>query len=958
MQIQEIGISYSPFRVCVSIFQAMKKRNWIFLVFFVYLPLAAWSAAQYETTLLPVDSEVTIGTLENGLTYYVRENSEPQNRAFLRLVVNAGSILEDEDQLGLAHVAEHMAFNGTQKYAASEIIDYLESIGMRFGPEINAYTSFDETVYMLQVPTNDAEKLDMGFDILSQWAFHTRFDPEEIDKERGVVVEEWRTGLGAQDRLRRAQFPILLHNSRYSERLPIGSKEVIESFPYEAITRFYTDWYRPDLMAVIAVGDFETSEIVALITDYFGEAGGSDVSTKRPTYTVPDHEETLFAIASDSELSYSQVIMYNKAQNSVLETRADYRSLLSHRLFGEMINARLSETARSADPPFLAGGAGQTDLVRTKGVSYLAAAVEGNNVAPALHALVEEITRVQQQGFLESEFDRAKRELLRRIERAYIERDNAESESYMQEYTRHFLEDEAIPGIEYEYELYRTIIPETSLEEVNSLVDAYLSEKNRVVVVSAVENEGLTDVEEAELAAAIERGRAGNVDAYDDGASGIPIIADVPGAGAISARKFHEEVAVTEWLLSNGVRVFLKPTDFKNDEIRFTAYSAGGTYLYDEDDYVSATYAASLVADSGIGTLSAINLEKALAGKTVAVSPYIGTIEEGFRGMSSVEDLETLFQLIYGYATTPRREQDAYDNLVRTLETIAQNRASQPSRVFSDRIQALLSSDHYTAAPLTTDRILEIDYDRTHEIFHERFGDFGDFTFVFVGNIQPEDFETLVLTYLALLPSAGRIESWPDPEIARPEGVIVDEVRAGIEPKSQVVLIFHGDYDWSRNNNYLLQSLADSLRIRLREVLREDESGTYGVGVGANFERYPVERYAFQVVFGTSPARAEELTQRTFEIIAEFKQTRLDEIYLTKVRSTQQESFELNIEENGYWVNGIKNALIHGRDLSSILTYPDLVEALDAEDIQTAARRYLDESRFVQVTLYPEPEDE
>ena len=927
------------------------------ILLLLILPVIAWSEGEYEKVLLPTDPKVTIGEFDNGLTYYIRENTEPENRAFLRLVVNAGSALEDNDQLGLAHMAEHMAFNGTEKYAESEIVDYLESIGMRFGPEVNAYTSFDETVYMLQVPADDTVKLERGFDILSQWAFHISFDNEEIDKERGVIVEEWRTGLGAQDRLREKQFPVLFRDSRYSDRLPIGDMDIIQSFEYDSIKRFYRDWYRPEHMAVIAVGDFETAAIIRLIDNYFGNETSDTAGPKRVTYTVPDHDETLYAVASDPELPYTQISIYNKASVAALETEDDYRELLVHQLFSYMVNSRFSETSRESNPPFLAAGSGRTNLVRTKGISYLAAAVEGNNVAPALRALIEEARRVQEFGFTKSELDRARLESLRRIERAYTERDNAESDSYMQEYTRHFLEAEAAPGIENEYELYNRFIPEITVAAVNAVADSYLADSNRVIVVSAVEKDGLEPVDEAELSAALEETEREIVTAYVDEVSDLPLLADMPTKGDISSRTYHEDVDVTEWGLSNGARVFLKPTDFKNDEIRFTVFSHGGTSLYDETDYLSATYAASLVMESGLGEFSATALQKKLAGQTVSVSPFVSSTEEGLRGMSSVGDAETLFQLMYGYFTSPREDREAYTNLIRSLETVAQNRESQPGRVFSERIQELLSSGHYTSEPLTVERIARIDFDKAMEIYSERFADAGDFTFVFVGNITPAALEPFLEDYIAALPSSGQTETWRDLGIERPLGVVEDEVQAGIEPQRQVVIIFHGEYQWSRTNNHMLLSLADALRIRLREVLRENESGTYGVGVRPGYSRYPRERYTMQIYFGASPERAEDLADLAMATISEFREHAPEEAYLTKVKATQQESFELDIKENNYWVNGIKNALVHGRELSSILTYPELIDALEAEDISDTARRYLDEGRYIRVILYPETQE-
>ena len=936
----------------MGIFSSMKtNRMAIYLLLFI--PVLAWSTGEYEGRPLPTDAKIAVEELDNGLTYYIRENAEPRNRAHLRLVVNAGSILEDPSQLGLAHMAEHMAFNGTEKYKESEIVDYLESIGMRFGPEINAYTSFDETVYMLQVPTDEPDKLERGFDILSQWAFSVSFDHEEIDKERNVIVEEWRTGLGAQDRLQKKQYPVLFNASRYAERLPIGDISIIETFEYDEIKRFYREWYRPEHMAVIAVGDFDSSRIEKLISKYFAHVPAASVDRPRKFYTVPDHDRTLYAVASDPEQPYTQVAIYNKGEASALDTYEDYRKLLVHQLYSRMINARFSEAARSPDAPFLAAGSGRTNLVRSKGVNYLFAVAEGNQVGQALEAIIVEARRALEYGFTSGELDRAKRESLRRIERAYAERDNAKSESFMQEYTRHFLTGEATPGIEHEYELYRQYIPEIELSDVNAVAKSYLQDRNRVIVVSAVEKQGLARVGEADLRVALERAEQMTVHRYVDSTAEAPLISELPAPGGVIDRTYHDVVDVTEWVLSNGARVFLKPTDFKNDEIRFHAFSPGGTSLYDRSDFFSATYTTALVDESGIGGLSAVDLTKSLTGKTVSVSPYVDTIEEGLRGMSSTGDIETLFQLVYAYFTAPREDRQAFDTLIRTLETLVQNRESQPSRVLSDRLGEIMSTGHYTSRPLSGETIQEIDFERAMEIFSERFADASDYTFAFVGNIEPDDLEPYLEAYVAALPSSGRTELWRDRGIERPVGTVVETIRAGVEPQSQVVIVFHGDYEWSRQNNHLLLSLADTLRIRLREVLREEESGTYGVGVGARFSRYPKERYSVQIFFGTGPERAEELARLAMEVVDEVKMGLHEEIYLTKVKETQREGFELDIRENRYWLSSLKNAVVHGRELSTILTYPDMIADLEAEEIAEAARMYLDTGRYVRVILYP-----
>jgi len=903
---------------------------------------------------LPFDPQVTIGTLDNGVTYIIRVNKKPEKRAELRLVVNAGSVLEDEDQQGLAHLAEHMAFNGTRHFARQELVDYLESIGMRFGPEVNAYTSFDETVYMLKVPTDSVKMVEQGFQILEDWAHGISFEAEEIDKERGVVIEEWRLGRGAEARMRDKQFPILFRDSRYAVRLPIGQMAVIDTFHYDTIKRFYSDWYRPDLIAIIAVGDFDTDWIEALIRNHFDRIPAKENPRERSLFPVPDHEETLVAIASDPEATGSRVSLYYKQEVRDETTHGAYRDMIVQRLYNGMLNKRLWELTKTPDAPFLYGFSGQGRFVRTKEVYLLSATVRDNGIERGLEALLVEAERVARHGFTAPELERQKMELLRGMERAYQERHKTESRQYAGEYIRHFLTDEPIPGIEYEYELQKRFLPGIQVEEVNRLAREWLTDHNRIILVNIPEKEGLHVPPEAALLAIFRAVETMAIDPYHDVVSAEPLVTEEPESGPIVAEKKIPQLDLHEWTLGNGVRVLLKPTDFKNDEILFSAYSDGGTSLISDEEYVAGSTSATVIREGGVGAFSQIELQKRLAGKMVLVSPYIGELKEGLGGSSSPRDMETMFQLIYLYFTAPRQDSSAFIAFKERIRGMLENKSASPEATFQDTIQVTMSQYHHRRRPWSLELLEEMDLKKSYAFYRDRFADASDFTFVFVGNFDLNEIRPLVQTYLGGLPGLKRDEFWRDVGVEPPIGVITKKLHRGMEPKSLTRIMLTGSFDWSRQNRYELGSLARVLRIKLREVLREDLSGTYGVGVWAAPSHYPDERYRLTVNFGTAPERVPELMKVVFEQIDSLKTYGTTMKYLTKVKETQRRERETNLKKNEFWLNILETYDYHGEDLLTILKYDELVDGLSLEAIRGAAQRYLVVDNFVQVTLYPE----
>jgi zinc protease len=907
--------------------------------------------------ILPLDPDIVKGRLENGLTYYIRENQKPENRAQVWLAVNAGSVLEDEDQLGLAHFLEHMAFNGTENFAKHEIIDYLESIGMKFGPEINAYTDFDETVYMLQLPTDSAEVLEKGFQILEEWAHMIALEPEEIEKERGVVIEEWRLGRGADMRMLDEQLPVIFKGSKYADRLPIGNKENLETFEHETLKRFYLDWYRPDLMAIIAVGDFNAERIQELIREQFSDFAEVENAREREVVPVPDHRETLFALATDPEATGTMVSVFYK--NDVLpeNTVQDYRRMLIEQLFSRMINIRLYELLNQAEPPYLYAYASKNNLVRSKTIYSLNVAVPEAGIDRGFETILTEATRVQKYGFTQSELDRTKIWMMRRMEQTYQERDKTESSRFASEYLRNFFEEEPIPGIAFEFQAVKELVPEIKLEEINRMAEKWLADENRIILLNAPEKEGLEIPDEKALTSIFESVEQKDILAYEDAASAEPLLEELNSSTEIVSEAYLEQLDVNVWELSNGIKVMLKPTDFKNDEIQFQGFSPGGNSLVKDAQYRSARAAADLVSLSGLGNFDLNTLNKKLTGKVVSVFPYIEELSEGVVGNASPRDLETLFQLVYLYLTRPREDSSAFLSYKARMQGFIENRFSSPEAAFYDTLQVTLANYHYRERPWSMDLLEEINPAESFGIYRDRFADLGDFTFIFVGNFDLDTIRPLIITYLGSLPSSGMEENWRDVGVNPPEGVIRKTIHRGLEPKSQVSLNFTGEYNWERKNNYAMSSMASVLRIKLREILREDLSGTYGTRVSASTSLFPTEEYRISISFGCSPDRVDELTSSVFAVIDSLKSYPVSQDYINKVTESQRRSFETNLKRNRFWLSNLVTYTFRDRDPSLMLEYPELVDSLNPGMIQDVARKHFDTANYIQVVLKPEKEN-
>ncbi|MEJ7692322.1 insulinase family protein [Daejeonella sp.] len=904
--------------------------------------------------VIPLDPAIKIGKLPNGFTYYIRKNVEPKNRVQLYLANKVGSILENDDQQGLAHFMEHMGFNGTKNFPKNDLVNYLQKAGVRFGADLNAYTGFDETVYQLPIPSDDPEVLKNGLQIMRDWAQDATLDPAEIDKERGVVLEEKRLGKGAQQRLQDKYLPMIFNNSRYSNRLPIGTEDVLKNFSYATIQQFYKDWYRPDMQALVVVGDIDVNAMEAMIKAKFSDLKNPAKPRPRTNYTIPLINKNQFMAVTDNEFPVTVAQILIKHPESKLITRTDYRNSIVRSLFNQMLGARFGELTKQADPPFLQAGANIGAFLAGLDVYNAFVVAKPGEMERGFKAVLTETERVQKFGFTQTELDRAKQSYMTNMESSLKEKDKTSSDQLVSEYVRNFLDQEASPGIAYEYDLAKTFTPGITLQDVNQLSKQYITDVNRDVIIMGPEKDKATLPTEATVNGWINNVKQENITAFVDQVSDKPLLSATLTGGKVISEKKIPELGITELKLSNGVRVILKPTDFKNDEISFTAFSPGGNSLYSDADYQSASSATSIVRSGGIAEFNSVQLPKMLTGKKVSVSPYISERFEGISGSAAPKDLETALQLTYLYFTQPRKDAEIFKGLIAQSKGSLANRENDPNSVFADSVAAILGSYNVRRTGPSLKKVNEISLDRAFDIYKDRFADASDFTFTFVGNFEPEKIKPMLEQYLGSLPSTNRKESAKDLGIKIPSGKIDKKVYKGQEPKANVRLVFSGAHTYNEKNNNQLDALAEVLSIKLIERLREDEGGVYGVGARASYSKLPQGRYTMTITFGSAPENVEKLISSTLDEINKIKQNGSQAVDLEKFIAEETRTTETQLKDNGFWLSYINNQLQNGEDPKQVLTYLNSLKELTPAALKTAANTYLSGNNFIRLVLLPE----
>lgn len=932
----------------------LRKLFYFFLLLFTCFNVAF---SQSLTEKLPVDDKMKVGKLSNGLTYIIRHNAKPENKVELRLVVNAGSILEDADQQGLAHFTEHMAFNGSKHFQKNELVDFLQKIGVQFGADLNAYTGFDETVYILPIPLTDTGNFRKGLSVLQDWAGGLSFDNSQIDGERGVVLEESRLGKGADDRMFRKIYPLQYAGSKYAERIPIGKDSILKTFPYDAIKRFYHTWYRPDNMAVIIVGDIDPVKTEALVKEYFSELKNPANEKPRVNAVVPERQKSEALVVTDKEATnYIIEVDYPFMPDKQEITLGDYRSSIVKSLFTSLLNQRLTELTQSSNPPFLYAGGGFGSLARGyEGFSGFAVAAQ-SGPDTALKALLTEIERAKRFGFTEAELERGKKDVMAGMEQAYNNRDKNESSQYVQEYISFFLNHEPSPGIAQEYAYYQQLLPGITLAEINAVAAQLKKNENIFVSLQGPSENSTTLPSNTALLAQAKNAIQAKVTPYTEKAIANELMAVKPTPGAITNETKNDLLGTTEITFANGAKAILKPTDFKDDEIIMTSFHKGGTSKYSAEDKMNAYFAAGVVQQMGIANFSPADLNKYLAGKTASASPFISSTSASLSGSSSVKDFETFLQLVNQYLTDPKKDNDLFEAWKSKQKSATQFAMADPQNAFIDTFFHV-RYDNNPLAPVGVpkpDDFDKLSLDRILAIYKDQFSDASDFTFIFTGSFDPEKIKPLLATYIGSLPSSGKPATIIDNGLRPVRGVKEFNFKKGTEPKSLIIKVYSGEVPYSEDLALKADALVQVLNIKIIQDLREKMGAIYGGGIYGGLNKYPYNNYSFVLQLPCGPQNVDTLIKAAKAELDSIKTFGPSQENLEKVKKTWIEQYKVNIKENSYWSAKLQNIYSQGNDGKRILDYENLVNAITADDIKNVANQLFDGKNVFQAVLLPE----
>ena len=903
---------------------------------------------------MPFDAAVRTATLANGLKYFVRQNSRPAKRVSLRLAVKGGSLYEADDQLGLAHLIEHMAFNGSAHFKPGELVSYFESVGARLGPHVNAYTSFDETVYMLDLPSDKPEVVEKGLTALADFAGGLSITQAEVDKERGVVIEEWRGGLGAGSRIRDKQFPVLFRDSRYAERLPIGKPEILRNAPVARLRAFYDTWYRPDRIAVIAVGDVDPQQIEQSIKAAFSPLTARAPAAPLPDRKVPLHQQPLISVVSDPEVTQSTVEIVRKRPREGEQRVADYRRDLVARTIDHMIKERFDELETKPDAKLLSGGVSNDGLSRDVSTFSMTARVQDGKIEDGLGVLAVEALRVREFGFSATELDRAKKWMAASYEHAYSDRDKTESGSFAREYVSYFLNDEPSPGIAYEYRLVQQLLPGITEADASTMARGLLGDDSRVILATSPQKPGIKIPSESDLQAAITSATAGRVTPWADTSATRALMERLPTAGTVASRRMMDDVGVAVVRFANGVEAWLKPTDFKNDQILFNMSAMGGASLAPPADYPEAMLAPALVDISGAGGLKALDLQKVLTGKLASARPYVSLSTHGVSGNAAPAQLETALQLLYQEVTAPGDDPESFTLLKKQLAARVANRGKAPAQALSEKLSQVNSSNHYTEQPLTPARVEALKRDKMIGFFRERFANGADFTFFMVGAFKVDEAIPLLARYVGSLPSTGRPGStYKDVALRFPAATEQAKVELGREPRGQTVISFFADPSPDPMEQERIIAATTVLDIALRDILREDLGQTYTVRVGLAQSLPQRGNGHIEVRFGAAPENLPSMTGLVMQEIKRLQDEGPSADLTNRAKETARRGYETALKQNDYWLARLQSIKMFGRDPGEILTRPKRIDAVTPQILQEVFKRYFPAERSTVVTLVP-----
>ncbi len=917
-------------------------------------------AQQMQFPPLPVDKNVRIGQLDNGLTYYIRHNKLPENRAEFYIAQKVGSILEEPQQRGLAHFLEHMAFNGTKNFPGDDkglgVIPWCETVGIKFGTNLNAYTSIDETVYNISnAPIDRTGVLDSCLLILHDWSNYILLKDDEIDKERGVIREEWRSRNSGMLRVYTDLLPTIYQGDKYADCMPIGSIDVINNFPYKDIRDYYHKWYRPDLQGIVIVGDIDVDTVEAKLKAVFADVQKPVNPAERTYYPVTDNKDPIVAIGTDKEVDDPSIEIYFK-QDATPDSEKNNVGYLASQymtsMISSMLNARLSELVQSANPPFTRASSYYSDffVAKTKEAFALSASSKADGIETALKTLLQETERARRFGFTESEYARARANYLQSLESAYNEREKTKHGSYVREYVQNFLNGEPIPGIEAEYAMMNQLAPNIPLQAMNMVMQQLVPDSNQVVIIAGPAKEGLKYPTKEEVINLLKGMKDLDLQAYVDKVSDEPLMKEAPKGGKIISEKEGDIYGSTKLVLSNGVTVYVKKTDFKADEIRMKGTSLGGKSIFPDKDALNFAVMDNVIAVGGLGNFSQVDLTKVLAGKKVSVNAGLGATTENVFGTCSPKDFETMMQLTYLTFTAPRKDAEAFESFKNRMKAQLESAQANPLSSINDSLQKAMYNNHPRVVMMKPEMVDQIDYDRILEMYNDRFKDASDFTFYFVGNIDLETAKPLIAEYLGALPAINRKETFKDTKMSIRKGVYKNEyAKEQQTPTATIVFLYSGKAPYTLKNDILLSFATQVLDMVYTEEVREKEGGTYGVNCFGDLQKYPKEQLLLQIVFQTDPAKKDKLAGIVVDELKKLAAEGPSDVHLQKVKEYMLKKYADNQKENGYWMNNLNDYFYYGMDMTE--GYTDIVNSITAKDIQKFVSDLLKQGNEIEVTM-------
>lgn len=939
-------------------------RGFFIAVLFICCNFQLVSAQPMQT--LPVDKNVRIGKLENGLTYYIRHNALPEKRVEFHIAQKVGSILEEPQQRGLAHFLEHMAFNGTKNFPGDEtglgIVPWCETKGIKFGTNLNAYTSIDKTVYRISnVPTDNVSVVDSCLLILHDWSSAINLADKEIDKERGVIREEWRSRNSGMQRIMTNALPTMYPDSKYADCMPIGSLDVINNFPYQDIRDYYAKWYRPDLQGIMIVGDINVDEMEAKLKKVFADVKAPVHPANRIYYPVADNQEPLIFIGTDKEIETPSISFFFKSEAfpDSLKNTINYYGIQYMLSMGiSMLNSRLAEIRQQADPPFTGASAGYGDffVAKTKSAFGIDASSKIGGIELAMKTILEEAERARRFGFTETEYDRARANYLQRVESAYNEREKMKNDTYVNEYISNFLDNEPMPGIEYEYAMMNKLAPNIPVTAINQVMQQLITDNNQVVLLAGPEKEGLKYPTKEEITALLKQMKSFDLKPYEDKISNEPLLKEEPKGGKIISEKAGDIYGTTKLVLSNGVKVYIKPTDYKADQILMKGTSLGGSSQFADKEILNISQINGVALVGGIGNFNKVDLGKALAGKRASVGAGVSATTETVSGSCSPKDFETMMQLTYLTFTAPRKDNEAFESYKNRLKAELQNADANPMTAFSDTISYALYGNHPRSFSMKEEDVDKIDYDRVLEMYKDRFKDASDFTFYFVGNVDIEKMKPMIAKYLGGLPSINRKESFKDTKMEIRKGQYKNEFAKKQEtPMASIMFLFSGTCKYDLRNQMTLSILDQALDMVYTAEIREKEGGSYGVNCSGSLSRYPREQLVLQIVFQTDPAKKDKLSGIVIEQLNKMAKEGPSAEHMQKIKEYMLKKYKDAQKENSYWLGNLDEYFYTGIDYTK--DYETLVNSITAKDVQEFLAKLMKQNNEIQVIMTV-PEEE